>query len=59
LEDPNTFDMSGKSLTDVVVISLDIKAPHSLIEMSTLYQLTTEHGPTGNTLQNPNQFMSS
>jgi hypothetical protein len=51
--------MSGKSLTDVVVISLDIKAPHSLIEMSTLYQLTTEHGPTGNTLLNPNQFMSS
>ena len=30
-----------------------------MIEVSTLYQLTTEHGPSGNTLSNPNQFMSS
>ena len=44
-------------MTDTVVISLELKAPHSLIEMSTVYQLTTENGAP--TQQNQNIFMSS
>ncbi len=36
-EDPDTFDLQGKSLTDVIMISLELKAPHSLIEVSSMY----------------------
>ena len=44
LEEVDNFELSGKSQTDLVLISLDLKAQHSMVEVSTLYQLTTDAG---------------
>lgn len=41
-EEADRFELSGKAITDMVVVSLDLKVPHSILEVSTLYQLTTD-----------------
>ena len=44
IEEADNQAITGKSVNDVVIISLDLKGAHNLLDVSTIYQLTTEAG---------------